>query len=423
MRGSVRALALALLATIATGGAASGEPMPEASPSTLAGVVVVTRHGVRSPTKPGELDRYAARPWPAWSVAPGELTAHGAALMTAFGRAYRARYAEDGLLPRAGCPPAGAIFLWADLDERTRATGVALASGLAPGCAIAVRTASGAVDPLFDPIPAIARPDSQRALASIAGAVGDRPETLVAANAAAFDALERVLGCDSGACARIAGVPSAIALEPKSGGAALAGPVALGSTAAENLILAYAEGLPDAGWGRLDRGALLELDRLHDLKETYDNASPYAASTGASNLMAHLAGTLDQMASGVPDARTRVPLAARLAVFVGHDTTLARLAGLLRLSWLLPDSQPNDTPPGGALVFELRRDAAREPFVRAFFVAQSLDAMRAGAAAPAARTPDRAPVYVPGCPSLDCPLATFDRVVAGAIDPQFVGAW
>jgi hypothetical protein len=34
-----------------------------------------------------------------------------------------------------------------------------------------------------------------------------------------------------------------------------------------------------------------------------------------------------------------------------------------------------------------------------------------------------APVFVPGCPGLDCPLATFDRVANAAIDPAFVATW
>src|ERR1700677_1625323 len=42
-------------------------------------VVMVSRHGVRSPTgKPGQLNQYSAQPWPTWSVPPGYLTEHGA---------------------------------------------------------------------------------------------------------------------------------------------------------------------------------------------------------------------------------------------------------------------------------------------------------------------------------------------------------
>jgi hypothetical protein len=35
----------------------------------------------------------------------------------------------------------------------------------------------------------------------------------------------------------------------------------------------------------------------------------------------------------------------------------------------------------------------------------------------------RVPVFVPGCPALDCPLPVFDRVTNAAFDPAFVGTW
>ena len=49
-------------------------------------VIVLSRHGVRSPlTSQADLDKYSAAPWPTWDVAPGLLTAHGYQLMKLFG--------------------------------------------------------------------------------------------------------------------------------------------------------------------------------------------------------------------------------------------------------------------------------------------------------------------------------------------------
>ena len=94
---------------------------------------------------------------------------------------------------------------------------------------------------------------------------------------------------------------------------------------------------------------------------------------------------------------------------------------MLHLSWLIKGDQLNNTPPGSALVFELHEPARAggEPFVRTFFTAQSLDAMRAGQG----QNPLRVPVYIPGCPSLDCPFEKFSAVVKSAINPSFVAAW
>jgi 4-phytase / acid phosphatase len=91
----------------------------------------------------------------------------------------------------------------------------------------------------------------------------------------------------------------------------------------------------------------------------------------------------------------------------------------LRLSWLIEGDQLNDTPPGSALIFELHRPSNGTAYVRTYFVSQTLDAMRAGQG----QNPVRVPVYVPGCPSLDCPFAKFTSVVKSAIDPRFVTKW
>jgi 4-phytase/acid phosphatase len=45
-----------------------------ASAATLKYVVIVSRHGVRSPTgKTDQPNQYSAKPWPQWSVPPGYL--------------------------------------------------------------------------------------------------------------------------------------------------------------------------------------------------------------------------------------------------------------------------------------------------------------------------------------------------------------
>ena len=87
-------------------------------------VVIVSRHGVRSPTgKLDQLDQYSQSPWPAWSVPPGCLTEHGAQLMTLFGAYYREQLASGGLLAASGFTDAAKIRIIADSDQRTRETG------------------------------------------------------------------------------------------------------------------------------------------------------------------------------------------------------------------------------------------------------------------------------------------------------------
>jgi len=413
---------VAVLLTTRLVPAAAQTAAPAAAAPQLQMVVIVTRHGVRSPTDPTELASYSARPWPAWDVAPGYLTAHGAAAATQFGAAYRAYYAPLGLFPKSGCPAAESVFVWADIDERTKATGRALLDGLAPHCGFAAHDAGAAVDPLFHSLPALGKADATASSAALIGWVGGDPQSLVPAYALAFAKLDTILGCAAGNCTSISTVPSSVFVSKKTGLAEVQGPVDLASTAVEDFILAYADGRPlsDVGWGKVDRATLLELSQLHVLKFLVNTETPYVARVQGSNLLAHVTATIDQGATGHHDSRTRVPPDTRFAAFVGHDTNLESLAGMLRLHWLVPGYQVNDTPPGSALVFEVYRPTTgTEPFVRVFFTAQSLEAIRLLAPDP----PLRVPVFVPGCPALDCPLPVFDRVVNAALDPAFVGNW
>src|SRR5437879_1471077 len=90
-------------------------------------VVLVSRHGVRSPTntKP-PLAQVAAEPWPTWDVPAGELTPRGAQLATIMGSYYRAAFADADLLTTSGCPRANDVYAWSDVEQRTSHTAQAL---------------------------------------------------------------------------------------------------------------------------------------------------------------------------------------------------------------------------------------------------------------------------------------------------------
>ena len=89
--------------------------------------VLLSRHGVRAPLQsPEELDRHAATPWPTWPVTPGGLTPRGAELCDLMGRYYRVLYGGRGLIQSDDCPPRGTVAVWADFDQRTRASAISL---------------------------------------------------------------------------------------------------------------------------------------------------------------------------------------------------------------------------------------------------------------------------------------------------------
>jgi 4-phytase/acid phosphatase len=221
-------------------------------------VVVLSRHGVRSPlTRQPDLDMYSAVPWPKWDVAPGLLTAHGYQLMRLFGAWDRVKYSGEGLLAPSGCADAAHVTIIADTDQRTRETGMVLSEALLPGCEVAVHSMpDGTSDRLFRPLAAgFAHPDAVLATAAVAGRIGGDPKNLVEAYRPQLAALDRVLsGCGhlpaNPGRTSIFDIPSS--LKPGAGESLIAvrSPLSTGATLAENLLLEYTQGMSDTdtGW-------------------------------------------------------------------------------------------------------------------------------------------------------------------------------
>ncbi len=397
-------------------------------------VVIVSRHGVRSPTgKTDQLNRYSAQPWPAWSVPPGYLTEHGAKLMTLFGAYDREFYGKAGLLSVNGCSDASHVAILADSDQRTRDTGKALAAGLMPGCEVQVRTQTeGTPDPLFHSLDAgVGHPDKMLATAAVSGRIGGEPSGLTEAYRPQLEALEGVLlGCElTSSCpaantpapANLLDVPSSIAPGKADHLVDLRGPLATAATMSENLLLEYAEGMAQVGWGRVDLSKLRELMQLHTASADIERRTPYLARVQASNLLAHILDSMQQAVSNQPVAGALVKPGDRLLILVGHDTNLANISGDLGLSWLI-DGRRDDTPPGGALIFELWESAKSEYSVRTYYTAQTLDQMRNATPLSLASPPERVTVFVPGCSQADasCMWSDFSRTIRSAIDTDFV---
>jgi 4-phytase/acid phosphatase len=400
-------------------------------------VVMVSRHGVRSPIgKTDQLNQYSAQPWPTWSVPPGYLTEHGAHLMTSFGAFDRELLAAQGLLAASGCEDAQHIRIIADSDQRTRETGKALAAGLAPGCAIAVTALpEGTPDPLFHSLEAgVGRPDKLLATAAVAGRIGNNPLGISEAYRPQLEALEQVLhGCNPGSpCVSAAtaapqsifDIPSSIAPGKGDHLVELHTPLSIGSTMAENLLLEYTEGMDAAnvGWGRVDIHKLRELLQLHTASEDITGRTGYIARAQSSNLLFHLLQSMEQETAGHPVAGALTKPGDRLLILVGHDTNLANISGALSLSWLI-DGRRDDTPPGGELVFELwKRHDTGEYLVRTFYEAQTLDQMRNATPLSLQSSPERVPVFVPGCSQADssCNWNAFQIAVQAGVSSAFV---
>jgi 4-phytase/acid phosphatase len=135
---------------------------------------------------------------------------------------------------------------------------------------------------------------------------------------------------------------------------------------------------------------------------------------------------MEQAAEGKPVPGALGRPGDALLILSGHDANLSNLSGMLGLSWRLHGYQPDDTPPGGALVFSLWRNEAGRDSVTAQYIAQSLDQMRHADRLTVAEPPLRQEVSITGCPSdsgsSGCPWAKFKAATQQATDPAFVAA-
>lgn len=422
-------LAGSLLAPAQT--ATSAMPQDAGTNNQLKFVMVFTRHGVRSPTgKTDTLNLYSQEPWPQWSVPPGHLTAHGAQLMTLFGKYDRELFASQGLLAATGCADAAHIRIVADSDQRTQETGRALAEGLAPGCGIAVTgLPEGTPDPLFHPLSAgVGEPDKALATAALTGRIGGNVQGIAEAYRAQLNALEEVLlssgNKNAAAPQSLFNIPASTTSGKGDHTADFSSPLSLASTMTENFLLEYTEGMDkqNVGWGRVDLTKLRELLQLHVASEDIAQRTTYIARSQSSNTLDHMLRSMRQAATGSPETGALSKPDDRLLILVGHDNNLANIAGNLNINWL-EDGRRDDTPPGGALVFELWKNRKTgELSVRTWYTAQTLDQMRNGTPLSLAAPPERVPVFLPGCGQSNgaCTWNGFEQALKSAIDPRFV---
>lgn len=412
----------------ATGAHATGTD----SVDELRMVVVLSRHGVRSPTSDAQsLGAFSERPWPQWSVAPGYLTPHGKQLMSLMGSWYRAYFSQAGLVAAEGCQAAEATYVVADDEERTLESGHGLMDGFLPGCPVVVHPApKEGRDALFSHA-SMAATDSDRAtaLAAVLGRIGGDANHLAQAHAGALATMQSVLlGCAPGLCTAAQTSEKKVlfdqqsAIEAATGDAlvSIKSPLHNASTFAENFVLEYTEGMPmsQVAWGRLSP---LQVGQMLELHTAYSDIALRTAPIArlyAGNLATSILATLQQGSTGKPTDKAVGSPGARVVFMVGHDTNITTLAGMLGLHWMMAEQPADPTSTGGALVFELHRNRTTEvESVRLYYVSQTMEQMRQATPLTLQNPPQRVPVRVPGCEataSERCTLGEFELAVARA---------
>ncbi len=425
---------------------AAGALLPEAGAAeyTLERVVLVSRHGVRAPTAPKDpsLADVAARPWPTWIVnAPADLTPRGEELASRMGDYYRQHFAARGALPVKGCPAENQIYVRADVDQRTRRTGDALLAGAFPACGLRAlyRNPKDQPDPLFHPLRGACRIE-KRDQPGIKTRIEQGLEAARKTQAYrdAVRNMQAVLGCCK---PQVCNKPGTCTLENAStkvevndDGVHLKDPIAIGSTTSEIFLLEYAQGMPrdQVAWGLASTpDRIVPLLQLHAIQFDLINRMDYLARRQGSALVHQVLATLRQAARKEPGPMQPVPPDAKVVIYVGHDTNLANIGGMLNLHWRLKGYLPDETPPAGAMAFELLRRKEGSPdeyFVRMAYYSQTLDQMRNATRLSPASPPDRAGIaihHLCGTARNDdgvCPWGDFDTNVGNLLDNECLAA-
>ncbi|XOO19786.1 AppA family phytase/histidine-type acid phosphatase [Edwardsiella ictaluri] len=393
-------------------------------------VVIVSRHGVRAPTEmPALIREVTPDGWPVWPVPLGDLTPRGASLVTLLGAYYRQQLSREGLLPAQGCPPAGWVYAWTDVDQRTRKTGAAFLQGLAPGCAVAIhhRPDVSQRDPLFHPVKAgLCRLDKARTRRAIEAQAGMPLAALNHRHGTALAQMARVLHFASspycqrrsgdGVCTLARTMPTRLHMDAH-GAIALRGALGLSATLAEMFLLQQAQGMAQPAWGRIATPAQWRsLLQLHNLQFDLLSRTDYIARHRGTPLMYTVLQALHGQTPRLPGLTAQ----NRLLLLVGHDTNLANLSGLLQTPWSLP-GQPDNTPPGGELRFERWRDSTGRAWVRVSVVYQSLAQLRRQSRLTLPLPPHQMTLALPGCRGemADglCPLDAFSQWLSSRLIP------
>jgi len=192
------------------------------------------------------------------------------------------------------------------------------------------------------------------------------------------------------------------------------------------MLLQYAEGMDasQVAWGRLTPAQTLQTFRLRT--EAFDlmERTPYLARRqGSALLMRAAAAVTGGRSSGLGAADDAVR-DAKFIAYVGHDTNIANLAGIMDVTWTQTGYQRNQTPPAGALVFEVRLGPDKKQRVYTSYLAQSLEQMRKMTPLTLEVPPLKTPLRLRGCsantPGFPCLIDEFAVVIRNALDRECV---
>lgn len=382
------------------------------SPSgyTLDGVVILSRHNIRSPLSGGGsvLGRITSHEWFNWTSAPGELSVRGGILETQMGQFYARWLDREGLISLNHIPEEGEVRIYANSVQRTIATAQFFSTGMLPlgNLQVEYHMPLGQMDPVFNP-QVVSLDDAF--LAEAQRQVAAMTETVSLSQAYAL--LERVLDIrespaasgDTVAIPRDKPVVTySLNSEPK-----LTGGLKMACSASDALILQYYEE-PDpvrAAFG--ENLSFQDWETISSVKDTYEDIL-FTPSVVAAQLASPLLETL----SGELQAPGR-----KFSFLCGHDSNICSVVSALDCEPFETDASIEGiTPIGGKLMFCKWKSADGKTYVSIQMVYASTDQIRSMAVLSLDNPPFHTPVFLAGLTpnrdglySLEDVLSRFDN--------------
>ena len=336
---------------------------------TLKEVVVLSRHGIRSPlSNPGSpLDKSTPHDWYEWSSDVSELSLRGGMLETKMGQYFRKWVTSEGLLPENYRSESDDIRFYANAIQRTIATANYFSSGFLPVADIPIEINSpyGETDTNFIPeLKYLSEDLAKDAEAQMKEKIPDLTEN--------YELLMDVLdykesdGYKSGELKELVKGDDTFKLEVGKE-PATSGSLRSATSLCDALVLQYYEEA-DPKKAAFDHDLTSEQwTKISHIKEVYNNVlfgTPLLAPILANDTLKVIQSELSE--------KDR-----KFTFLCGHDSTLGSvLASLHAEPYTLPDSIEENVPIGAKLVFEKWADQGGKEFYRIRMVYQSTDQLR-----------------------------------------------
>lgn len=345
---------------------------------SLKKVVVLSRHGIRSPISgpTSALSRITPHQWHKWSSAPGELSLRGGILETMMGQYFRKWLVSKGVITENHLPADGEFRFYANSLQRAIATARYFSAGLLPVSPIAVEYHYDIDrwDPVFTPVLTKVDGTFQRlameqvdSIIQVRGAIsaGEYLRENYALLENVLDINQSAACVQGDTCGFRTDDTRFSFVEGKWPG--LSGTLTLAATAADALVLQYYE---ESNEHAAAFGHTLTLDdwekiaAITNWQEELHYNMPVVAMNVAHPLLKEMLKDLQD------DGRL-------FSFFCGHDVNLRSVLASLRIAdYQLPCAIEKNTPVGCKLVLEVWDDVDGREYVAMNLVYQSVEQIR-----------------------------------------------